>query len=36
MFFTEKGKKKIKVVWAIISVMVVLSMVLLYAPGLFR
>jgi len=32
MLFDRKHKKKIKVAWAILSILIIVSMVLLYAP----
>jgi len=36
MFFSPKNKKKIEKFFAVIAVLVAISMILLYAPGLFR
>ena len=35
MFFNKKGKKAIRIIWIVLSVMVILSMTLLYIPSLF-
>ncbi len=32
--FNEKNKKAFRVVWAVIVVLIIVSMILLYAPGL--
>jgi hypothetical protein len=36
MFFNKKGKKAIQVIWIVLSVMVILSMTLLYTPIFFN
>jgi len=33
--FDRKNKKTVKIVWAVISILVAVSMVLLYMPALF-
>lgn len=35
MLFDQKNNKKIRIVWIVICVFVILSMVLLYMPALF-
>jgi len=35
MLFNQKHKKKIQIFWIVISVLVIVSMILLYMPGLF-
>jgi hypothetical protein len=35
MFFSPKNKKRIEKGFGIIAVLVIISMILLYAPGLF-
>jgi len=34
MLFEKKNQKKIKIMWMIIGALVILSMILLYAPAL--
>lgn len=36
MFFNKKGKKVIQVIWIILSIMVIVSMTLLYMPIFFN
>lgn len=33
--FDRKNKKVVKIVWMVLSILVVVSMILLYMPGLF-
>ena len=34
MLFEKKTKKAVKVIWTIISVLIIISMLLFFAPGL--
>ncbi|HEY4508622.1 MAG TPA: hypothetical protein VJJ55_03125 [Candidatus Paceibacterota bacterium] len=36
MFFNPKHRKKIGAVWAVLCVLIIISMVLLYFPALWR
>jgi hypothetical protein len=35
MLFQKKHQKKIQAVWAVVVVLLILSMIILYIPGLF-
>jgi hypothetical protein len=35
MLFQKKNKKAFQVIWAILSILMIVSMVVLYLPGLF-
>lgn len=35
MLFQQKNKKAFKIIWTVLCVIIILSMVLLYIPGLF-
>jgi len=35
MLFDQKHKKKVQAIWYVIVVLVVVSMILLYMPGIF-
>ncbi len=36
MLFDRKHKKKIQIVWGIVVILVIVSMIALYLPSLFR
>ena len=36
MFLSGKNKKLVQIVWAVVCVLIIISMVLLYIPSLFR
>ena len=35
MLFNKKHQKKVQIIWAVLCTLIIISMVLLYAPGLF-
>ena len=35
MLFNKKHQKKVQAIWMVLGVLIILSMILLYAPGLF-
>ena len=35
MLFQKKHQKKIQAVWAVVVVIIIISMIMLYLPGLF-
>ena len=36
LFMSKKNKRKIEIAWGIISILVIVSMILLYMPSLFQ
>lgn len=36
MLFEKKHRKKIQIAWTILSLLIAISMVILYMPGLYR